>query len=64
MLDKPSFDRTVRDLVPGELLSQREQRLLSYAVNGIFYSFDRKRKYLASAKELAAGFRSGGECHG
>ena len=60
LLDKPSFDSVVRELVPGEMLSQKEQRLLSYAVNGIFYSFDRKRKYLTQAKELAAGLRYGG----
>lgn len=54
-LDKPSFDRTMRALVPGEMLSQKEQRLLSYAVNGMFYSFDRKRKYVVRANELAAG---------
>ena len=56
MLDKASFDRAIRSLVPGGKLSREEKAFLSFALSNIFYAFDRDGNGVVDLAEFLAGF--------
>jgi len=55
-LDKPAFDRVVRKLVPGSVLTKDDKAYLSFALSNIFYAFDRDGNGAVDFNEFASGF--------
>merc|ERR1711969_548018 len=41
-IDKRGFDRAVRQLIPGEMLSEQEKTFLSMTLSNIFCAYDRE----------------------
>ena len=55
-LTKAAFNRAVRALIPGQALSEDEQRFLSYMLSNLFFAFDADHNGAVDREEFTAGF--------
>ena len=55
-LTKRGFDFAIRELVPGESLSDEDKEFLSLALSNIFFAFDRTGEGEVDLAEFASGF--------
>jgi len=55
-LDKPTFDRVIRTLIPGSSLSRDDRAFLSRALTNLFFSFKVDQEGSVDFSEFVAGF--------
>ena len=55
-LSKDNFDAVIRQLVPGDALSDADKTFLSFALSNLFFAFDRDGSDTVDYTEFVAGF--------